>query len=78
MPKEPLYPHMPKSKQPSSRREKTNAWRCKECGWTAWNVLRCPKCGSYNLEELSIDEVLASERTGKPVIHRQEPYVGGS
>lgn len=68
--KEPLYPHVPKTR----RKRGTNAWRCKECGWTAWNVSRCPRCGSKDLEELSIEEVLASDRTGKPVIHRQEPY----
>ena len=67
--KEPLYPHIPKR-----RKKGTNAWRCKQCDWTAWNVIRCPKCGSKDLEELSIEEVLASEETGKPVIHPQEPY----
>lgn len=67
--KQPLYPHVPKG-----RKKGTGAFRCKECGYTAWNVIRCPKCGSYNLEELTPEEVMSHYETGKPEIHRQAAY----
>ena len=62
--KEPLYPHVPKR-----RKKGTNAWRCKQCGWTTWNVIYCPKCGSRDLEELTTEEVTSFYETGEPVIH---------
>lgn len=70
--KEPLYPHIPKS-----RKRGTNAWRCKQCGWTTWNIIYCPKCGSRDLEELTTEEVTSFYETGSPVIHpRTEPEEG--
>lgn len=62
--REPLYPHVPKR-----RKKGTNAWRCKQCGWTTWNVIYCPKCNSRDLEELTTEEVMSFYETGKPVIH---------
>jgi len=66
--KPPLYPHVPKS-----RKRGTNAWRCKQCGWTTWNIIYCPKCGSKDLEELTTEEVMSFYETGSPVIHPRTP-----
>jgi rubrerythrin len=74
MPKKPpLYPHVPKGRP----KRGTNAWRCKQCGWTTWNVSYCPKCGSRDLEELTSEEVMQFYETGQPVIHprSEEPAV---
>lgn len=63
--REPLYPHVPKR-----RTKGTGAFECKECGYAAWNVLRCPKCGSFELKELSYEE------TQGKTVHPQEVYLG--
>lgn len=62
MPKKPLlYPHVTMSRP----KKGTNAWRCRQCGWTTWNISYCPKCGSRDLEELSSEEMLRLERGGQ-------------
>ncbi len=65
MPKKPpLYPHVTKG----SQKKGTNMWRCRQCGWTAWNVSYCPRCGSRDLVELTSEEALQFYRTGHSVI----------
>jgi len=67
---EPLYPHVPKQR----KKKGTNAWRCKKCGYTTWNVIHCPICNSTDLEQLTSEEVASFYQTGKPLIHpRTEP-----
>ncbi len=64
--KQPLYPHVPKGRKKTG----TRAFKCEQCGYAAWNVSECPKCGSNKLREMTFEE------TEKEVVHRQAAYEG--
>jgi primosomal protein N' len=64
MVKKVLYPHVPKS-----RTKGTRAFKCMDCGYAAFNVVRCPRCGSFRLREMTFEE------TQKEQVHPQEQYI---